>query len=193
MQTYLAHMRNPLRLLRELGPGRFMAFQVMVGMGPYINMLNPIFWVLTALYFITRSQFIQMLYPGPVLYMAVIAATLGNLIAIYISLTGAMVQGEYGNVKHMLLSPVYWALMSIAAWRAFRQLIFNPHHWDKTQHGDEHEVAVAIPVPTPAAAVAAAPAPVSRGWRGLDTREEQEVNIKREKVAAGAKAMKARQ
>jgi glycosyltransferase XagB len=174
MQTYLAHMRNPLRLLRELGLARFLAFQVMVGLGPYINMVNPLFWLLTAVYFITRSGFIEALYPGPVLYMAVIAATLGNLIAIYMSLTGAMVQGEYGNIKHMLLSPVYWSMMSVAAWRAFRQLIFNPHHWEKTQHGHEPEVAPAV-TPAPALAFAA-----SGGWRGLDT---SDVRVDKQPVA----------
>jgi len=30
---------------------------------------------------------------------------------------------------------IYWVLISFAAFRALHQLIFNPHHWDKTAHG----------------------------------------------------------
>ncbi|NRA38337.1 MAG: hypothetical protein HRU15_09370 [Planctomycetes bacterium] len=34
-----------------------------------------------------------------------------------------------------LLSPLYWILMSIAAWKAVWQLITRPHYWEKTVHG----------------------------------------------------------
>ncbi len=68
--------------------------------------------------------------------------------------------------------------MSVAAWRAFRQLIFNPHHWEKTQHGHEPEVAPAINT-----AVTTAPAlafAASGGWRGLDT---SDVRVEKQPVA----------
>jgi hypothetical protein len=31
--------------------------------------------------------------------------------------------------------PVYWLLLSVAAWRALFQLIFRPYAWEKTEHG----------------------------------------------------------
>jgi hypothetical protein len=31
--------------------------------------------------------------------------------------------------------PVYWLLLSIAAWRALLQLIRDPYVWEKTEHG----------------------------------------------------------
>ncbi|WP_323762044.1 glycosyltransferase family 2 protein [Maricaulis sp.] len=31
--------------------------------------------------------------------------------------------------------PVYWLLQTLAAARALRQLIIDPHHWEKTEHG----------------------------------------------------------
>ncbi len=135
MQTYLAHMRDPFALLRELGWQRFFVFQMMFGVAALTNLLNPLFWVLTAVYFLTRSTFIESLFPGPILYLGALAMLAGNFLAIYISLTGAFVQREYGTIKWMLLTPAYWFLMSIAAWRALNQLIFNPHYWDKTMHG----------------------------------------------------------
>jgi hypothetical protein len=34
----------------------------------------------------------------------------------------------------LLLAPLYWGLLSIAAWRALWQLLREPHRWEKTQH-----------------------------------------------------------
>ena len=34
-----------------------------------------------------------------------------------------------------LLSPVYWLLGSVAAWKGVWQLLTRPHYWEKTVHG----------------------------------------------------------
>ena len=34
-----------------------------------------------------------------------------------------------------MLSPLYWGLMSYAAWKGFIQLFTNPFYWEKTEHG----------------------------------------------------------
>jgi cellulose synthase/poly-beta-1,6-N-acetylglucosamine synthase-like glycosyltransferase len=39
-----------------------------------------------------------------------------------------------------LLSPVYWILMSLGAWRGLLQLVRRPHYWEKTQHGISKEM-----------------------------------------------------
>jgi hypothetical protein len=51
------------------------------------------------------------------------------------NVAGAMRRGYYDLVKYALLSPLYWGMMSVAAWRGFFQLITNPHYWEKTHHG----------------------------------------------------------
>ena len=35
----------------------------------------------------------------------------------------------------LLLMPLYWLLLSMAAWRALFQLLRNPYRWEKTEHG----------------------------------------------------------
>src|SRR5262249_4229254 len=35
----------------------------------------------------------------------------------------------------LLLMPVYWLLLSLAAWRALFQLVRHPYRWEKTEHG----------------------------------------------------------
>jgi cellulose synthase/poly-beta-1,6-N-acetylglucosamine synthase-like glycosyltransferase len=134
MQTYLVHMRNPLALLRQLGLRRFAGFQMTFGVGPYLLLVNPLFWALTAVYFATRLAAIEALFPPLVMFIGVMSMLLGNVMSVYYMLVGAMIQREHRTVKYALLTPLYWVLMSVAAWRAFIQLLTRPHHWDKTMH-----------------------------------------------------------
>src|SRR5690606_11851686 len=39
-----------------------------------------------------------------------------------------------GLWRMTLLTPAYWLLLSVAAWRALWQLYRCPHHWEKTPH-----------------------------------------------------------
>jgi hypothetical protein len=98
-------------------------------------LLNPIFWGLTALWFLTHWGVIQAIFPGPVFYLGTIAFYFGNFAFLYINVAGALRRGYHPLVKYLLLIPLYWALMSVAAWKALYQLIFRPSYWEKTAHG----------------------------------------------------------
>lgn len=54
-QTWLVHMRSPVRLWRELGPRGFVSFQLAVGFATLTTLLNPVFWAMTALYLVAGS------------------------------------------------------------------------------------------------------------------------------------------
>ncbi|MDA3961006.1 MAG: glycosyltransferase [Planctomycetota bacterium] len=49
--------------------------------------------------------------------------------------------GQKGLIFAALLSPLYWVIMSIAAWKGLWQMLLRPHYWEKTVHGlsDEHD------------------------------------------------------
>ena len=134
IQTYLVHMRNPLLLLRQAGFKGFMSFQLVVG-GTFIFLLNPIFWTLTTLYFITRWGFIQAMFPTFVFYLAALMLFVGNFVFLYLNVAGSVQRGLFGLAKYALLSPLYWGLMSLAAWKGFIQLMTKPFYWEKTTHG----------------------------------------------------------
>ena len=57
---------------------------------PLSLMLNPIFWVLTFVYLITRSAFIQSLFPAPVFYLGFITAIIGNFILFYLQVVACL-------------------------------------------------------------------------------------------------------
>jgi glycosyltransferase XagB len=160
IQTYLVHMRNPVKLLRQSGFKGFISFQLLVG-GTFIFLLNPIFWALTTLFFITQAGFIQALFPTFVFYLAAFMLFVGNFVFLYLNVAGSIQRGLFGLAKYALLTPLYWGLMSVAAWKGFFQLITNPFYWEKTTHG-LHTAAATTPAP-PAAAGAASQRPAPSG------------------------------
>jgi cellulose synthase/poly-beta-1,6-N-acetylglucosamine synthase-like glycosyltransferase len=135
LQTWLVHMRHPLVLWRELGPGGFVGFQLLLGGTVLVLLLNPLFWALVPLWFATRSALLQQLFPGPVFYLGATALYVGNILFIYLAMAGSLGRGYHALTKYALLSPVYWVLMSVAAWKGTLQLIRRPHYWEKTVHG----------------------------------------------------------
>ncbi len=133
-QTYLVHMRHPFRLLREIGFRSFLSFQCIIG-GTVVFLLNPIFWALTTIWLFTEAGVIEDLFPGFVYYAASFQLFLGNFIFVYLTVAGTLQRGLYSLTRYALFSPLYWGLMSIAAYRGFIQLFTKPFYWEKTEHG----------------------------------------------------------
>jgi len=135
IQTWLVHMRHPLKLYRELGFTAFWSFQFVVGGTFFAALLNPMYWFLTTLWFLTHWELIQVVFPGIVFYSGAACLYLGNFAFTYLNVAGAMRRGYYDMVKYALLSPLYWGLMSVGAWKGFWQLVTKPYFWEKTKHG----------------------------------------------------------
>ena len=74
-------------------------------------------------------------YPSFLYFAAAIGLYVGNFVFVYINAAGAMWRGYDRLVKYALLTPLYWGLMSIGAWKGLLQLITRPHYWEKTVHG----------------------------------------------------------
>ncbi len=135
LQTWLVHMRQPARLWRELGPRGFVGFNVVVGTTPLLAALNPVFWLLTLLWFLAKPEFVQTLFPAWLYYPALACLVAGNFLAVYRTLVGVWIAGRPELLWAALLSPVYWLMMSIGAIRAIVQIMLKPSHWEKTVHG----------------------------------------------------------
>ena len=59
----------------------------------------------------------------------------GYLISAALGLIGLARRRLLGCAWVLLLMPVYWLLLSLAAWRALFQLLRDPYRWEKTEHG----------------------------------------------------------
>lgn len=149
LQTWLVHMRAPRTLLRDLGWGGFVRFNLFVGGTPLLALLNPVSWGLLVLWFAFRPRFIVDIMPWPIYYSGLLGWVLGNSLFYYLNLTVSFELGLSRVFRAALLLPVYWVMMSLAAVKAAVQLVFNPSYWEKTQHGlSSHDQAVE---PSPAA------------------------------------------
>jgi cellulose synthase/poly-beta-1,6-N-acetylglucosamine synthase-like glycosyltransferase len=135
LQTWLVHMRDPRRLLGDIGPRAFVSFQLFVAGPPILALINPLFWLLTILWFAGRPAFIADLFPSWLYYPGIVCLTFGNFAFLYMAIVSAHWTGRPALVAAAFLVPVYWAMMSIAAVKAAMQLVKAPFLWEKTTHG----------------------------------------------------------
>ena len=134
LQTWLVHMRHPWTLLRQIGLRDFMSFNLTMATA-FVLLINPVFWALTTLYVVTQWGLVEQVFPSPVFYAASLMLFGGNFVFVYLNVAGSLQRGEFGLTRTALLSPLYWGLMSYAAWKGFLQLFTNPFYWEKTEHG----------------------------------------------------------
>lgn len=148
MQTYLVHMRNPVHLYRSVGAGGFWGFQFFIGGTMLSGLLNPIFWGFYALWLVAGGTWLDPLFPTALLYLSLFNLLAGNGLFTYISIIAPVKRGWTNLAPWGLTVVGYWALMSVAAYKALWQLVKNPFYWEKTQHGlsqaTKQEVAKAL-------------------------------------------------
>lgn len=146
MQTFFVHMRQPVQFYRKIGFRGFLGYLAMIFGTPFLPLINPIFWALMVVWLCTQAPWIQTLFPGLLYYIATIQLVVGNFIFIYMNLIGtyyvirdcALKKRQpfsYSLIRYGLLTPIYWILMSVAAYKALFQLFAKPYYWEKTHHG----------------------------------------------------------
>jgi cellulose synthase/poly-beta-1,6-N-acetylglucosamine synthase-like glycosyltransferase len=156
MQTWLVHNRHPRQTIRELGWRPYLSFQLLIGMGVFGALLNPIYWTLILLWAVAHTGIISQDFPSIVAYLAALNLLVWNFAFVYAAAAGVARRGAWVLVLYAFISPLYWALMSFACWKGLFQLITRPFYWEKTVHGLDRSVPPPVPAPTtsrPAAVV----------------------------------------
>ncbi|MEQ1576019.1 MAG: glycosyltransferase [Hyphomicrobium sp.] len=136
MQTYLVHTRQPLQLWRDLGAWRFWGLHALMG-GPIVSALvHPWFYVLAAM-----NAWHGTLLQAPANLNGQLLWALGvfNLVSGYATAAGLGAIAVQRRSRpwlslHTLIMPVYWLMISYAAYRALFQLVSAPYYWEKTEH-----------------------------------------------------------
>ena len=137
VQTWLVHMRAPGRLWRDLGPRGFFAFQVMIGGTVLSALVHPWFYVLLATE-LAGGRLLSLpasVFGVPFWTVAWFDLAAGYLAAMTLALLAARRRGLFRLSWHVLLMPLYWLLISAAAYRALWQFVTAPFKWEKTEHG----------------------------------------------------------
>jgi glycosyltransferase XagB len=135
MQTWLVHNRHPLKLLREIGPVRWLSYQFLIGGSVATFLINPLLWLCTIVWLLFRPDWVQSVFTGWVLDMALFTFLFGNMIGIYLSMLAVFRRRLFGLTTWALLIPIYWLLHSVAAYMGLWQLFTKPFYWEKTDHG----------------------------------------------------------
>ena len=136
MQTLIVHLRQPRRLVRELGFARAAALVAMLAGGVLGPLVGPLYVALFIYDGVWGSLF------APVTWAQTLASALWCVIAVVgaLAMVAPMVIGARrrklkGMLKLLPLLPAYNALLGLAAAMALVDLFRRPHHWAKTTHG----------------------------------------------------------
>jgi glycosyltransferase XagB len=142
LQTGLVYTRHPLSMIRRIGLGRWLSFNLLMLGTPLSFLINPIFYALTLVYFLTGSNVIERLFPTIVYYPAFGLLVLGNFILVYELVMTCLeesgnTRGGHGLLRYMILAPVMWLWMSRSTYIATFELLIGKRGWHKTPHGHE--------------------------------------------------------
>ena len=136
--TWAVHMRNPLRLWRDLGARRFVGFQVQFlgTMSQYL--LAPVlwsFWLLTLGLPHPLREPLSQLWSGyaiPAVFAIFLAS---ETIGMAVNLWAVRGRKHRHLISWVPLMHLYFPLGCLAGWKAIYEVVTNPFYWDKTAHG----------------------------------------------------------
>lgn len=146
--TWAVHMRQPIRLLRDLGPWRFFGLQMHFFGTLSSFALAPLLWSFW-LMFTGLGHPLQ----GSVGSGALIALTLTYITCEVVSLCAtalaARKAGKGSLAPWALTLPLYFPLATLAVYKALIEMAVKPFFWDKTTHGLHNLPALSPKSPPP--------------------------------------------
>lgn len=146
MQTLLVHTRRPLHLISKTGLLGFIGFVFFIGGTVLSGLLNPLFWLLYIVWLLLASGGMEAVFPQYLLLISLTNLLAGNGAFIFLSMIAPLRRGWLSLIPYSLTAFAYWVLISIAAYKALWQLIYNPFYWEKTRHGvSKHATSATLP------------------------------------------------
>ncbi|MFO1034043.1 MAG: glycosyltransferase [Hyphomicrobiales bacterium] len=137
LQTWLVQMRSPGTLFRELGPAGFWTFQCMT-LGVFSSaLLHPFLLVAGVWYFWSGEAVREAMQWHLAAFSGLSGAVLlsGHITGMLCARAGLRRLGYRGWGITLATMPLYWMVMTPAAWLGLWDFIIRPHHWHKTEHG----------------------------------------------------------
>ncbi|MBI5131687.1 MAG: glycosyltransferase [Rhodopseudomonas palustris] len=136
IQTGLVHLRHPLRLWRQIGGRGVATLGLLVG-GHVVGALAYLALLAVAGLALAAESvpLPAWLQPAPPTALHCCAVMAGFVSTIVVGVAGLARRGRLRFAPVLLLTPLYWLCLSLAAWRALAQFVWAPYRWDKTEHG----------------------------------------------------------
>ena len=136
MQTYLVHMRDPVKLWRELGTRRFFGFQLIFG-GLIVSALAHPFFYAAIVTGMIDGTFLKLPVGGAdaaLWWICCFNAAAGFASSIALVALAVARRGGRLLIRSALGLPLYWLAISLASYRALFEIATRPHYWAKTPH-----------------------------------------------------------
>lgn len=148
MQTCLVHLRRPAELWRELGPRGFLGFGMLMG-GMILSALShPLVYAYAAVNLWSGAAPLwppDESWPAALWWLGMLNLGLAYVVGIALAVVAARRRHPGGLARHALLIPIYWMMISLAAYRALADLVLRPFHWRKTTHSGRSVPARPVP------------------------------------------------
>ncbi len=132
--TYRVHMRNPLKLWKELGAWRFFGTQMLFAGTISQFLLAPLLWSFWLMLFGIPHPLDGVLAPNVALTFAALFL-LSEIIGITVSAIAVTSAGKRDLIKWTPTLHLYFPLAAVAAYKGVFELATKPFYWDKTSHG----------------------------------------------------------
>lgn len=135
LQTFLVHMRQPIRMIHKVGLKAFLGFVFFIGGTPFIFLTNPVLWAVFILWLITGTTAMSVLLPPWLLYLSLANLLAGNFLAVYVCILGVFRRRNFPMSIYAFVNPLYWMMHAVASYKGLYQLVVKPFYWEKTEHG----------------------------------------------------------
>ncbi len=137
LQTIIVHSRHPSDIYSSIGLWRYLGFVILMSNMMFSSLMHPL---IIALPFIVYFYIDFSIVFGSTWHLAIFLISLASLIIGYGSALIANFQAiksfkRWGLLITLISAPLYWLLISIAAWNAIADYIRRPFYWSKTEHG----------------------------------------------------------
>ncbi|PIO42374.1 glycosyltransferase [Phyllobacterium zundukense] len=132
MQTWLVEMRHPVRLLNQLGIQRFVVYHLLATGMIVSALLYPMMLVFVALS-ACYLAFADTTATQPVLLIIDLLNILMGYVSFHALGSRALKREKMPGLVLPWI-PLYWLMISAAAWRSLWQLHNAPFLWEKTPH-----------------------------------------------------------
>ncbi len=135
IQTWLVHTRRPGELLRRHGFWQVAVMQVLLSGTLVSALLHPVIILHIALLSTGRLTTGDREPLANLLALGDLAMIVASYLAFAsLSWRAAGRRGQRAVGWRILLIPIYWLALSLAAWRAVWQILHDPYGWEKTPH-----------------------------------------------------------
>ena len=136
LQTWLVLMREPSRLVKDMGLGPSLVFQLLVGGLVLSSLVHPLLltYVCVLIWRVVAQQASVGALDATLFVLDFVSIAGSYLAFIGLGRIGMTLRERLVVGPRWMLTPFYWMLISLAAWRAVRELHSNPFFWNKTVH-----------------------------------------------------------